>query len=57
MKNLKRIRNLHINNYLEEHGLYPIYEEYEYCYYERTPLLLSLLDKFHVKYSCIPNKL
>ena len=57
MKNLKRIRSLRINNYLEEHGLYPVYEEYDECYYERTSQLLLLLDKFHVKYSCIPNKL
>lgn len=54
---MKKITNKHINNFLEEHGCLPIYENGNECWYESTPLFVSLLDRYHIEYICIPNKL
>lgn len=54
---MKKIRNKHMQDYLEENGIYPVREDYEAAYYRHTPKLLSLLDSYFIKYICIPNKL
>lgn len=54
---LKRISNKHINDYLEENGYLPKYENGNECWYKATPKLISLLDSYHIRYICIPNKL
>lgn len=54
---MKKIRNKHIQDYLEEHGYLPKYENGNECWYESTPQFVSLLDSYFIQYICIPNKL
>lgn len=53
---MKKIRNNNIKNFLEENGIYPVKEDYEFAYYRKTPKLYSLLDSYFIKFICIPNK-
>lgn len=55
---MKKIRNTHINNFLEEYGCYPEYEDVcGACYYKPTRKFFSLLDKYFIRYTAIPNRL
>ena len=54
---MKKIQNLNIINFLEENGIYPVKEDFFFAYYRETPQLFLLLDKYFIKYICIPNKL
>lgn len=55
---MKYIRNKKLQEFLEYNGVFP---ECEFAdgsaKYKRTPLLLSLMDDYYIKYVCIPNKL
>lgn len=52
------IRNLHIINFLEENGLYPVVEDEKYhtAWYQRTPQLYSLLETYNIRYKYFKNK-
>lgn len=52
----KKISNKNIQLFLEENGIYPVKEDYEAAYYKRNPQLFSLLDRYFIRYICIPNK-
>lgn len=43
-----KIANRNKQTYLEERGLYPIYEYEDYAWYERSPQLRSLLVDYQV---------
>lgn len=57
ISNLKKIRNKHIQNYLEEHGCLAAIEDEEAYYYKKTSQFTSLLDSYFIEFICIPNKL
>ena len=54
---LKKITNKHIQDYLEENGIYPVKEYGNEYWYRSTLQLVSLLDSYFIQYICIPNKL
>lgn len=51
-----KVKNIHKQNYLAAHGVFPKYEEEEAAFYKKTPQLLSLLESYTIHYICIPNK-
>ena len=54
--NMKIIRNRQIQDYLEENEcLAAIIDGRDY-YYIPTKQLSLLLEKYYIKYTCIPNK-
>lgn len=54
---LYRIISNHKKNYMDSHGVYPVYEAGEAAYYKRSPRFLSLLEKYEITYRCIPNRI
>lgn len=52
------ITNRHLNNFLEEHGLYPKYEDdrYDIAWYERNHTLYSLLEDYNIRHNYFKNK-
>lgn len=55
-KKLKRIKNEHINDYLQERDCFPEYEDWNGSYYQPTAQLFDLLDNYYVEFILIPNK-
>lgn len=53
---MKRISNTNIQNFLEENGVYPKYEEYGVAYYKPTRKFFSLLDSYFIKYNIFHSK-
>lgn len=50
------IKNINQIDFLWENGIKPIYERYGVAYYKTSKQLHTLLDRYFIKYSCIPNK-
>lgn len=53
---MRAIKNIQIIDFLWIEGLKPLYELNGVAYYECSKLLLSLLDRYFIIHSCIPNK-
>lgn len=49
MMKLIRVVSRLKQNFIEEHGIEPIYEEFNIAWYERTDKLLLLLDKCMIR--------
>lgn len=47
----KKITNIHLINFLEQNGVYPIEEDEKYCiaWYCRNDRLLSLLEDYNIQ--------
>lgn len=45
---LVKITNRQRQNFLDKHGVYPVYEEQEAAYYKRTKELIRLLEEVQV---------
>lgn len=54
---MKKVKNIRIINYLEEHGQFPEYEIDGVAYYKLTAALISLLDDYDIQFHCFPNRL
>lgn len=46
---LVRIKNRNIQNFIEENGIQPVYEEYCLAYYRRSDKLTSLLEDYDIR--------
>ena len=54
----KRVNNVNKQEYLELHQIFPMYvDTYGNTYYKTTKQLIEVLDRYDIKYICIPNKL
>lgn len=54
---LERVSNIHIQDYLYENGLEPVKEDLlGVAFYKPCRKFYLLLDKYYIKYTCIPNK-
>ena len=51
------IKNIRQIDYLWENGLKPLYEYNGVAYFKRCKRLYSLLDKYYIQFTCIPNGL
>ena len=50
IKNIKQI------DFLWDNGIKPQYERFGVAYYKRSRQLLSLMDRYFIIHSCIPNR-
>lgn len=53
---LKKITNAHIQNYLGERGIMPVYEDYESAWYKPTQKFYKVMDLYTIEFQCVPNK-
>lgn len=49
------IKNIRQIDYLCENGIKPLYEMNGVAYFKICRLLHSLLDRYYIEYTCIPN--
>lgn len=58
-KDIKIVYSVRMQNYLESHGVQPIWEDdqRQIAAYRRTPTFLSLLERYTIEKDMIPNKL
>lgn len=54
---LVRITNRHLQNYIEERGIEPVYEEYNVAYYRRSQKLREIMESFEIEFVGFRNKL
>lgn len=54
---MARISSKRMRDFLEENGVYAVYEVGEVGYYRRSRKLSSLLDTYYIRTVLIPNKL
>lgn len=50
------VHEVRLINFLWERGITPDYEIGNTALYRRTKRLNELLDKYYIRYVCIPNK-
>ena len=52
----KILKNIKLQNYLEQNGIYPVGEWDDEAMYEITPQYLSLLDSYYIQYHIVGRK-
>lgn len=53
---MRAIKNIHIVDYLWLNGIKPAYERYGVSYYKCSKKLNSIMDRYYIEFTCIPNK-
>lgn len=51
-----RINSIPLQNYLGEHKVFPVYEEYGRAFYIKTKQLYELIESYKLQYFYFPNK-
>lgn len=57
-KKTYRITNIHIQNYLGEHNIWPVREDEagNAAFYRRTPQFAEVLESYYIEFYYFPNK-
>lgn len=54
---MRAIKNTRIVDYLWMNGIKPVYERYGVSYYKCSKKLNSIMDRYYIEYTLLPNRL
>lgn len=51
------VKNIHLVDFLCENGIYPEYESLGVSFFKASNTFRTLLDRYFIQHTCIPNRL